>query len=146
MTSGGKAEIIKELKDSGRLVMTIGSSRDDEQAMALSDFSMALGAPLASADMYSMQADPGRIADIFRLARQAREIYLQNLLLVRAGNVIGIGLAFLKVFNASAAMFGQKILSLILLVNCRTLALGGGAGRRRDAARSASRPPLPWRT
>ena len=121
MTSGGKADIVKELKDSGRLVMTIGSSQDDEQAMAQSDFSLALGAPLAAADMYSLQADPGRIADIFRLARQAREIYLQNLLLARAGNVIGIGLAFLKVFDASAAMFAQKIMSLILLVNAGRL-------------------------
>lgn len=121
MTSGGKAAIVKELKDSGRLVMTIGSSQVDVEAMAQSDFSLALGIPLASADMYSLQADPGRIADIFRLARQAREIYLQNLLLARAGNVIGIGLAFLKVFNATAAMFGQKILSLILLINAGRL-------------------------
>jgi len=121
MTSGGKAAIIKELKDSGRLVMTIGSSQVDVEAMAQSDFSLALGAPLASADMYSLQADPGRIADIFRLAKQAREIYIQNLLLARAGNVIGIGLAFLNVFNASAAMFGQKFLSLILLINAGRL-------------------------
>ena len=121
MTSGGKADIVKELKDSGRLVMTIGSSQDDEQAMAQSDFSLALGAPLAAADMYSLQADPGRIVDIFRLARQAREIYLQNLLLARAGNVIGIGLAFLKVFDASLSMFAQRIMSLIMLVNAGRL-------------------------
>ncbi len=121
MTPGGKAAIVKELKDSGRLVMTIGSSQVDVEAMAQSDFSLALGAPLTSADMYSLQADPGRIADIFRLAKQAREIYIQNLLLARAGNVIGIGLAFLKVFNATSAMFGQKILSLILLINAGRL-------------------------
>jgi len=121
MTAGGKASIVKELKDSGRLVMTIGSSRVDEEAMAHSDFSFALGVPLAAADMYSLQADPGRIVDIFRLARRAREIYLQNLLLVRAGNMIGIGLAFMKVFNATAAMFGQKLLSLILLINAGRL-------------------------
>ena len=121
MTPEGKAAIVKELKDEGRLVMTIGSSRDDEQAMTASDFSLALGTPLASADMYAVQPDPGRIADVFRLARQAREIYRQNLLLVRAGNVIGIGLAFLKVFNTSAAMFGQKFLSFILLINAGRL-------------------------
>ena len=121
MTPEGKAAIIKELKGEGRLVMAIGSGKDDEQAMAAADFSMALGAPLASADMYAAQSDPQRIADVFRLAKQAREIYRQNLLLVRAGNVIGIGLAFLKVFNTSAAMFGQKIMSFILLINAGRL-------------------------
>lgn len=121
MTPEGKAAIIKGLKDEGRLVMAIGSGKDDEQAMAAADFSMALGAPLASADMYAAEADPQRIADVFRLAKQAREIYRQNLLLVRAGNVIGIGLAFLKVFNTSAAMFGQKIVSFILLINAGRL-------------------------
>jgi Ca2+-transporting ATPase len=121
MTSGGKAAIVKELKDSGRLVMTVGSSQVDVEAMTQSDFSLALGVPLPEADMYSLQADPGRIADIFRLAKQAREIYRQNLLLARAGNLIGIGLAFTKVFNASAAMFGQKIVSLILLINAGRL-------------------------
>jgi Ca2+-transporting ATPase len=120
MTPRGKAAIIKKLKDEGSLVMTIGSSRSDEQAMAASDFSLALGAPLA-ADMFSAQADPARVADIFRLSRQAREIYRQNLLLVRAGNLIGAGLAFLKLYDASAAMFGQKILSFILLINAARL-------------------------
>ena len=121
MTPGGKAAIIQKLKDSGHLVMAIGSSQNDEQAMALSDFSLALGTPLASADMYSIHADPKRIADIFRLAKQAREIYRQNLLLARAGNVIGIGLAFFKIFNSATAMFGQKILSLIMLANAGRL-------------------------
>jgi cation transport ATPase len=117
MTSGGKADAVKELKASGRVVMVIGSSRDDEDAMAQADFSLSLGLPLAAADMHALEPDPVRIADIFRLAGRAREIYRQNLLLTRAGNVIGVGLAFLKVFDAPMAMFGQKLLSLLLLVN-----------------------------
>jgi Ca2+-transporting ATPase len=121
MTPEGKAAIIKEVHDEGHLVMAVGSSRQDEPAMAAADFSLALGAPLAAADMYAAEADPGCISHVFGLAKQAREIYRQNLLLTRAGNLIGIGLAFLKIVDEPTAMFGQKILSLILLSNAGRL-------------------------
>ena len=89
-TPGGKAAIVKELKDSGRLVMTVGSSQDDVEAMAQSDFSW----PWASPDIGGYVFAAGRSGAHRRylpVGQTGPGDLLQNLLLARAGNIIGVG-------------------------------------------------------
>jgi len=116
-----KATLIKGLKDQGCLVAAIGQGPGDAAALAAADFSLALGAPLAAADMLVLGTDPGRVVEIFRLARQARTLSRQDFTLVRAFNAIGPGLAFLKLLTPATAMLWQDLLSFLLLMNAGRL-------------------------
>ncbi|MDN5344557.1 MAG: P-type Ca2+ transporter type [Clostridia bacterium] len=138
---GEKAAVIRDLKDQGRLVAAVGRGEADEAALAAADFSLALGPPLAAADMLALSTDPARVLETFRLARRARALYRQDFLLVRAFNAIGLGLAFGRFFSPAAAMLWQDFLSLILLLNAGRLRWPGGGRARAEVAatRAAAR-------
>ncbi|AOQ22887.1 Potassium-transporting ATPase ATP-binding subunit [Moorella thermoacetica] len=129
VTPEEKVAVIRGLQDQGHLVAAVGSGEDDELALAAADFSLALGRPLATADMLSLGPDPARVVDIFRLARRADMLYRQEFLFVRAANILGMGMACLKLLSPATAMVWQNFLSLILLINAGRLRWPGEPGR-----------------
>ncbi len=116
-----KAAVIKGLKDQGLLVAAVGSKGTDEAALAAADFSLALGQPLAAADMFSLNPDPARVVEVFRLAQSARVIYRQEFLIVQAANIIGMGLGYMRSLSPATAMVWQNMLSLVLFLNAGRL-------------------------
>ncbi|MGI9862048.1 HAD family hydrolase [Moorella naiadis] len=116
-----KVAVIKGLKDQGHLVAAVGSKRRDEAALAAADFSLALGQPLATADMFSLNPDPARVLEVFRLAQSSQIIYLQEFFFVQAANIIGMGLGYLRFLSPATAMVWQNMLSLVLFLNAGRL-------------------------
>lgn len=128
ITPEEKAAVIKGLKEQGHLVAAVGSDLEDEPVLAVADFSLALGRPLATADVLSLSPDPARVVDIFNLARRADRLYRQEFLYASAANFMGLGLAFLGVLSPAAAMAWQNLASLVLLINAGRLRWPGQPG------------------
>lgn len=115
----GKAEIINELKQQGKVIM-VGDGINDAVALTSADIGMAIGSGMdiavESADVVLMNSRLTDVADAVRLSRKTLRNIKQNLFWAFIYNTIGIPLAagvFISLFGWQLnPMFGAAAMSL----------------------------------
>jgi Cu2+-exporting ATPase len=92
-----KADFVKELQASGKVVAMVGDGINDSAALAQSDLGIAMGKgsdiAMEVAKMTIVSSDLGKISMAIRLSRQTVRTIRQNLFWAFVYNVIGIPLA-----------------------------------------------------
>ena len=92
-----KAKIVQQVRRSGHVVAFVGDGLNDSVALAYADVSISFvdGSDVAreTADVVLMNNELSSILEVVTIARQTRHLIEQNMLLVIAPNMLGLGLA-----------------------------------------------------
>jgi Cu2+-exporting ATPase len=134
VTPADKVASLDVLKAQGRHVLMVGDGINDAAALATADVSLA---PITAADLSQAQADAvflGNglcpVVDALLIARRARRVMMQNLVLAIVYNVIAVPIAMAGLVTplvAAAAMSGS---SVIVTLNALRLRWPADSGSR----------------
>ncbi|WP_438347889.1 heavy metal translocating P-type ATPase [Paenibacillus sp. FA6] len=107
----GKAEEVKKMQRSGKVIAMVGDGINDAPALATANIGMAVGTgtdvAMEAADVTLMRGDLNAVADAIVMSRRTMSNIKQNLFWALAYNAIGIPIAaagFLAPWVAGAAM------------------------------------------
>jgi P-type Cu2+ transporter len=135
LTPADKIAALEALKAQGRRVLMVGDGLNDAPALAAAHVSLS---PISAADVTQAQADAvllserlGPVHDTVVIARRARRLMQQNLVLAVIYNAIAVPVAILGLATpliAAAAMSGSSI--LVTLNALRARAPARAAARR----------------
>lgn len=116
-----KFDLIREFKQSGKVVGMVGDGINDAPALASADvaFAMATGTDVAmhSSGVTLMQGDPRLIVDAISLSKATYRKIQQNLFWAFVYNVIGIPLAALGYLNPMLAGAAMALSSVSVVTN-----------------------------
>jgi Cu+-exporting ATPase len=125
MTPAQKADEIRRLQASGRVVGMVGDGINDAPALAAADVSFAIGAGSAvaveAADVTVVRTDLGAVVDAILLSRATHRKIVQNLFFAFAYNVLGIPLAALGFLNPVVAAAAMALSSVSVVGNALLL-------------------------
>ncbi len=120
-----KAEVVRDLQQSGAVVAVAGDGINDAPALAQADLgiAMASGTDIAmkAAAVVLMNGDLSRILDVFALSQKTIRVIRQNLFWAFFYNTIGITLAVAGVLNPIMAAFAMLLSSLSVVGNSMRL-------------------------
>lgn len=134
-----KLDLVRAEQDKGRRVMMVGDGVNDALALSGSDVGVAVGSrinevALGGADVALMSSDLTRLPLMIDIARLARRIIVQNLLIVLAFGLLMIGLASAGIVSPLVGAWLHNVDALLVILNsARLLHLHEGAGSPRNA-------------
>jgi Cu+-exporting ATPase len=125
MTPAAKADRIRALQATGRVVGMVGDGINDAPALAAANVSFAIGAGSAvaveTADITVVRNDLGAVVDAILLSRATRAKIRQNLFFAFGYNVLGIPLAALGYLNPVVAGAAMAMSSVSVVGNALLL-------------------------
>lgn len=128
---GGKAEIVRQLRDQGQVVAMVGDGLNDAPSLVAADvgLSMSTGTDVAmeAAGITLMRGDPRLVADAFDVSRRTYSKIKQGLFWAFAYNVLGIPLAAFGLLSPVIAGAAMAFSSVSVVANALTLRRWRGA-------------------
>ena len=129
-----KLRRLKELQDSGAVVVAIGDGINDAPLLKGADVAIAMGRGSAlaqtSADLILMRDSLEDLPHTVRLARRTQRVIRQNLTWAVTYNIAALPLAAFGLVPPWLAAIGMSLSSVVVVLNSTRLARGSVARRR----------------